>query len=117
MKTANCSDLVKLSIPALRCALAQELAADYNMDQSRIASSLGITQAAVNKYLGGKCSHNVSVLSKAVLKEGMLSKAMLKAATDNDNIRLNRLIDGIASGSDMIRLVKMVLGIEITVLA
>lgn len=117
MKTANCGDLMRLSIPAVRCALAHKLTSKYGMDQSQIASSMGISQAAVNKYLSGKCSIRISKLGDAVLSKGMISAAMIHAAASSETERLNRLIDQVASGEGMMSLIKAVLGIEVPVSA
>ncbi len=115
MKSANCSDLIKLSIPAIRYALAHELAVKYGMEQSRIAVSLGITQAAVNKYLSGKCSVKISKLGKAVLSKGILSSEIMGAAVSSNTEKLNGLMDRIASGEGMVDLARRVLGMSVSV--
>ncbi|MCL4391031.1 MAG: hypothetical protein QW194_04005 [Candidatus Micrarchaeaceae archaeon] len=113
MKTANCSDLMKLSIPAIRYALAKGLSEKYSMDQSRIALSLGITQAAVNKYLSDKCSASISKLGKAAYASGIVGDDMLDAASGADTKKLNRMIDCAASGKAMIDLVGKKLGMKV----
>ena len=117
MKTANCSDLMKLSIPAIRYALAKGLSEKYGMDQSHIALSLGITQAAVNKYLSDKCSANISKLGKAAYASGIVGDGMLDAASSADTKKLNRMIDRAASGKAMIDLVGKKLGMKVALLA
>lgn len=117
MKTANCSDLMKLSIPAIRYALAKGLSEKYGMDQSRIALSLGITQAAVNKYLSDKCSANISKLGKAAYADGIVGNSMLDAASGADTKKLNGMIDRAASGKAMINLMSKKLGIKVALLA
>lgn len=113
MKTANCSDLIKLSIPAIRYALAKSLSQKYGMDQSHIALSLGITQAAVNKYLSGKCSGSILKLGNVVFAKGIVDDVMLAAASGMDTQKLNRLIDRAASGRAMIGLISKTLGIKV----
>ncbi|MGC8537671.1 MAG: hypothetical protein ACP5MZ_01645 [Candidatus Micrarchaeia archaeon] len=117
MKTANCSDLMKLSIPAIRYALAKGLSEKYGMDQSHIALSLGITQAAVNKYLSGKCSASISKLGKAAYANGTIGSSMFNAACSMDTAKLNRIIDRTASSKAMIELVDKKLGIKAAALA
>jgi predicted transcriptional regulator len=112
MKTANCSDLMKLSIPAVRYALAKGLSERYGMDQSRIALSLGITQAAVNKYLSDKCSASISKLGKAAYASGLVN-SMLEPASVVATAKLNGMIDRTASGKAMIELVGKKLGIKV----
>ncbi|MEM0149301.1 MAG: hypothetical protein QXW10_00180 [Candidatus Micrarchaeaceae archaeon] len=115
MKNVNCSDLVKLSIPAIRYALAHVLKDRYQMEQSQIATSLGITQAAVNKYLLGRCSANTSKLGAAILP--YLQSTIIAAAASSDTEKLNKLIDSKASGKCMAKQIKKTLGIEVSALA
>ena len=117
MKNANCSNLVKLSIPAIRYALARILIDKYTMDQSQIAATLGITQAAVNKYLLGKCSINISKLGAAILSNEIIDNATTNAALSGETEKLNKLIDRMASGKSMVTLIKKILGIEVPAMA
>jgi predicted transcriptional regulator len=59
-------------IPAFRRAVAKEMSAHYHLKQAEIAKRLGITQAAVSKYLSsGKAaasSKEVSRFIKASIK-------------------------------------------------
>ena len=41
-------------IPAFRRAVAREMSSHYHLKQAEIAERLGITQAAVSKYLSSK---------------------------------------------------------------
>lgn len=43
----------KRLIPAVRCIIARKLFNEYNMKEDKIASILGITQAAVSNYVRG----------------------------------------------------------------
>jgi uncharacterized protein len=46
-----CEVASKSVIPALRAMIARELIEDYGMKQAIVAEKLGVTQAAVSKYL------------------------------------------------------------------
>jgi len=43
-------------LPIIRMELAKELSSKYKLKQERIATLLGVTQAAVSKYLNDKSS-------------------------------------------------------------
>lgn len=49
-----CEETVKRFLPAIRVGLSKKLKNEYKFNQVEIASILGITQAAVSKYLSGK---------------------------------------------------------------
>ena len=49
----SCEEAVKKFIPAVKAAVAKELYNTHHWDQVRIAKELGVTQAAVSKYLSG----------------------------------------------------------------
>ena len=49
-----CEVIVKRYLPGLRAWIAKSLVTDYHMTQMEVAAKLGITQAAVSKYLSGK---------------------------------------------------------------
>ncbi len=50
-------------LPAVRYALIQELSDRYHQKEEQIAKELGITQAAISKYLNGKISDKVKGIS------------------------------------------------------
>jgi len=49
-----CERVIKDYLPALRAATAAKLVQKHGYSQVQAASALGITQAAVSKYLSGK---------------------------------------------------------------
>jgi predicted transcriptional regulator len=57
-----CEIAIKYFLPATRASIAKVLARDYKFSQNQIAFSLGITQAAVSKYLSGKYSNKIKKL-------------------------------------------------------
>jgi len=72
------------TVPAIRASLSVALAKKYKMSECEIAEALGITQAAVSKYLSGKYSSKIKRLqariSKSMLDEGAESIAAHKAS-------------------------------------
>lgn len=57
-----CESIVKLFLPAIRAGVTKELYKKYNFNQVDIATKLGITQAAVSKYISGKYSKQIKTL-------------------------------------------------------
>ena len=58
-----CEVMVKQIIPAVRVKVAKQLY-EKHFNQEEIASKLGITQAAVSKYLAGKYTQEIRKLEK-----------------------------------------------------
>ncbi len=54
-----CESAAKYYLPAMKCAIAQELYNAHHVSQEKIAKALGITQAQVSKYLSHKVSGDV----------------------------------------------------------
>ncbi|MFP3278449.1 MAG: hypothetical protein RXO43_02715 [Candidatus Micrarchaeota archaeon] len=68
-------------MPAIRAAVAEELSSKYNYTQEEIASSLGIVQVAVSKYLNKKYSSKIAKL-KNYIKEKGLAEDIVKSIID-----------------------------------
>jgi predicted transcriptional regulator len=68
-------------LPAIRAAVAEELSSKYNYTQEEIASSLGIVQVAVSKYLNKKYSSKIAKL-KNYIKEKGLAEDIVKSIID-----------------------------------
>jgi predicted transcriptional regulator len=62
---------MKKFLPSLKASIAQSLYDEHDMKQTDIAKWLGITQAAVSKYLSKGISHNKEngALSKQIEKQ------------------------------------------------
>jgi predicted transcriptional regulator len=58
-------------IPAARAALIAELKKKYNIKEEAISEYLGITQAAISKYLNGKYSARIKEI------EGQIDKSTI----------------------------------------
>ncbi len=59
-----CEQVVKELLPALRARTAVELYREHGQSQATIAKELGITQAAVSKYVTGNYQNKVKMLSR-----------------------------------------------------
>jgi len=68
-------------LPAIRAAVAEELSDKYNYTQEEIASSLGIVQVAVSKYLNKRYSSKIAKL-KNYIKEKGLAEDVVKSIID-----------------------------------
>ena len=94
---AECDRSIKLSIPAIRISVAQLLEKEYRLDQQTIAMRLGVTQAAVSKYLNGKHSYTTFVLMDFIKKRG-IDRKIAKLIASGCNIKeVNLQIDRAAS--------------------
>lgn len=67
MKTP-CETIVWRVLPVIRKEFAKNLAKDHGFAQRKIASRLGISDAAVSRYLSGKRG-NITISNKRILKE------------------------------------------------
>ena len=59
-----CEVMVKQIIPAVRVKVTKQLYSKYHFNQEYIAEKLGITQAAVSKYLSGKYTQEIKKLER-----------------------------------------------------
>jgi len=70
-----CEIIVWDILPVIRKELARTLVNDYGLTQRKAAETLGLTEAAISRYLSGKRGH-VNILNKTIKKE-------LKVAAEN----------------------------------
>jgi len=59
-----CETAIDYFFPALKASIARELLSEYSFNQTDVASKLGVTQAAVSKYLGGHYSAGIKNFEK-----------------------------------------------------
>jgi predicted transcriptional regulator len=80
-----CEAMIKQLLPAIRAGVTKELAKKYNFNQIEIASKLGVTQAAVSKYLSGDYAQGIkNIESKKTIKENSKKIAYLIAKGKSD---------------------------------
>ena len=70
-----CEEIVRKYLPAMRASIAKKLY-KKGFTQEKIAEELGLTQAAVSKYLSGQYGDNV----RRVEKEAAVDKASQEIA-------------------------------------
>jgi hypothetical protein len=72
----------KTVVPAVRAKLAKKLVSDMHMSEDEAAKRIGVTQAAVSKYLSGKYSQHIKEVEAKI-----------------DSEIIDRRAQGIAAGS------------------
>ena len=78
-----CEVVVKQLVPAVRVRVAKELYEKHDFNQQEIASKLGITQAAVSKYLTGKYTQEIKKLETSEIVR-KISEEMVKTILDKN---------------------------------
>jgi hypothetical protein len=71
-----CETILKKFLPALKAGIAQELYEEHGMKQVDIAKRLGVTQAAVSKYI----SQDFEPSKEAAAEAGKIDSAAKKIA-------------------------------------
>jgi predicted transcriptional regulator len=99
----NCNEIFKVTIPAVRIAVAKSLNRKYKMNQSDIAKQLGTTQAAISKYFNGNYSDNIAKVEKIVEKEKALKEITAMIVTRKDKRSITMGIDKLASSGHLVR--------------
>lgn len=80
-----CETATRFILPALRVSISKKLFEKYNFNQTSIATSLGITQPVVSKYL----SENYDEKIKLILKNEKLDKIALEIAESIANEKID----------------------------
>lgn len=84
-----CEKMAKYYIPALRVSIAKDLS-KLGKTQTEIAHVLGISQAAVNKYLSG----NYSIDIKKMEKDSGINKLAMNVSTRIKKENLDHISTG-----------------------
>ncbi len=99
----NCNEIFRITIPAVRIAVAKSLNKKYNMNQSDIARRLGTTQAAISKYLSGEYSENIAKVERIVEGESALKEITTMVVSKKDKKGITRSIDRFASSGYLVK--------------
>lgn len=75
-----CEKIIKYFIPAIRAGVTKELSKRFDFKQEEIALRLGITQAAVSKYLNGKYNQKIKLLEKKRIVKSLSREIALSIA-------------------------------------
>ncbi len=96
VKMANGYEMASKSvIPAARLRLARELKGRYNLTESRIASILGVAQAAVSKYLNGEYSKSVDNLANQI--DASSINGYIKEIAEGSKVELKKCVCSICA--------------------
>ncbi|MDE1869253.1 MAG: helix-turn-helix domain-containing protein [Candidatus Micrarchaeota archaeon] len=102
MSLAN-AEAMMLVIPAARAAISKILAKG-GMPQIEIAKMLGITQAAISKYLSGDYSKRVKELEKGISSEGIAERIASQVISGASVSDIAASLDLIARNKAIMRL-------------
>jgi len=102
MMLASCEQALRLTIPAVRIAVAKTLA-DHGMQQKEIANALGVVQPAVSKYLNHKYSSKVAKIEQLVKGEGLEKAVAEMALNHKSKAEISKNIDRTASRDILVR--------------
>jgi predicted transcriptional regulator len=95
----GCDEAFRLTIPAIRIAIAKAMAAQ-KISQAEIAKRLGVAQPAVSKYLSGKYSADVRAVENSIGKSQL--EDLMKVALAGDRTQISRKIDQLAASKRLV---------------
>ena len=87
MKTP-CEIIVWQVLPVIRKEFAKKLVEDYDFSQKKAAQKLGVTEAAVSRYISGKRGSSEK-LNKNISEE--ISKSVNRLALEDDTSVINEI--------------------------
>ncbi len=96
---------MRVTIPAVRAAVALTLSKEHGMSETMIAKRLGVAQAAVSKYLSGKYSPKMRGIVKLIIKNGLHKRMIVAVCSGQDRDKITRLTDQIASDNLLVGMV------------
>jgi predicted transcriptional regulator len=99
----NCDEIFKITIPAVRIAIAKSLNKKYKMNQSEIAKRLGIAQAAVSKYLSNRYSTKIAKVERIITSKKLEQPIIRMIVAKRDKKTISQSIDRLASSGYMIK--------------
>lgn len=97
MMVSECDSMIRTTIPAVRIAVAKLLKSRYKMGQQEIAKRMGITQAAVSKYVNGNYSDKINRIVTRIKTGGSDKKIARMIISGKDATLVNERIDSEAS--------------------
>ncbi len=99
----NCDEIFKVTIPAVRIAVAKTLNSKYKMSQSEIAKSLGVAQAAVSKYLSNKYSSKIASVERTIESKRLADSIIKMIVSKKDKMNVSQDIDQLASSAILVK--------------
>jgi predicted transcriptional regulator len=110
MSYVNCEKLIKISLPAVRIAVASGLHEKYGKGQEEIADRLGITQASVSKYFNGRYSRDIAKLAEAIKATRVIMELERESADEDDYSSIKDSINRMATEKPIIRIARRLFG-------
>lgn len=89
----ECKSITQCILPAIRASVAQQMSDRYGWKQVQIASSLGVAQVAVSKYLNRRYSPNVGKMERYLTKNKTISKLVEDMVKGKSAEQISREID------------------------
>ena len=93
----SCEPIIRDEIPSIRYAIAHILSEKYKLNQDSISELLGLTQAAVNKYLNDRCSKRIISHGISLKRNSSIIEIASISYKNKNTTELNRMIDMFAS--------------------
>jgi hypothetical protein len=90
-----CEVIIKRFLPAIKASITRELFNNYDFTQEEIAERLGVTQAAISKYLSGQYTKTIKDLEKKPKIKQISKKIALSIAAGKSD--KNKLISHICN--------------------
>lgn len=78
-----CENIIKVFLPAMKSSITKELMKKYNFTQVDVATTLGLTQAAISKYLSGRYSKVIKNVEKNENVKKMAERIAHSIAKEN----------------------------------
>lgn len=79
------------------------LSKEHGIDEKRIADCLGVSQAAVSKYVNGMASKKVKALSEIIAKMGRHTGIVNAVVSGESGARVRKMVDAAASDDEILK--------------
>jgi predicted transcriptional regulator len=100
----ECEKAMRVTIPAVRIAVAKVLNKEHKMSGTEIGKKLGITQAAVSKYLSGDYSPKIVKLVSFVEKKKLHLGIVDLIVKNESEEKITNVLDKEASNKVLVSL-------------
>ncbi len=105
----DCDKIFRVTIPAVKAAVAKELAEKHDMSEKDIAHALSVAQPAISKYLSRYALGRSDFETK--IKSNPNYRKIISAVLSNDRRNsVARMIDSIASDRNVVKTAMKIIG-------
>ncbi len=98
----KCVRMMSILLPSIRASVAQELYTKYNYKQEDIASSLGIVQVAVSKYIHDKYSSRMKEVKDFIISKGLSQDIVNAVIANKDRAEINQKIEELCNNAALL---------------